>query len=211
MTEKTDDFEAVRKVVAALEGFKKEDIERILRWSREKLGLSTETQLGKPTGEEQSKLDRSYDKPITDIKTFVDKKNPKTDLHFATAIAYYYRFEAPEDQRKQEIIGEDLQEACRQAGRERLKNPSQTLRNAHAYGLLNKGSEPGKYIINTVGENLVAMTLPVVGGTGPIIRNQSRRVKKKKRFLKAMASAKKKEIRSPKKHQLNQPRNLRNE
>ena len=35
-----DDYEAVRTVVATLESFKPEDQERIIRWAREKLGLS---------------------------------------------------------------------------------------------------------------------------------------------------------------------------
>ncbi len=51
-------------------------------------------------------------------------------------------------------------------GRERLKRPDQTLRNAHMLGLLNKGDEPGTFCVNTVGENLVAMTLPG-DGTAP--------------------------------------------
>ncbi len=81
-------------------------------------------------------------------------------MHFAVTIAYYYRFEAQENQRKEEITAADLREACRQVGRKRLKDPGQTLRNAHSRGLFNK-SELGVYSINTVGENLVATALPV--------------------------------------------------
>src|SRR5229473_6579890 len=36
----SDDLEAVRTIVAALEGFDAKDKERILRWAREKLGLA---------------------------------------------------------------------------------------------------------------------------------------------------------------------------
>jgi hypothetical protein len=35
-----------------------------------------------------------------------------------------------------------------------------TLHNAKQSGLLDSGTEAGKFAINTVGENLVAMTLP---------------------------------------------------
>jgi hypothetical protein len=35
-----------------------------------------------------------------------------------------------------------------------------TLNNAKNVGLLDGGSEAGKFAVNTVGENLVAMTLP---------------------------------------------------
>jgi hypothetical protein len=40
-----------------------------------------------------------------------------------------------------------------------LKFPAQTLINAHGAGLLDT-AERGAYAINSVGENLVAMTLP---------------------------------------------------
>ena len=40
MTTIPDDLEAVRKVIEALTPFNKDDQERIVRWAREKLGLS---------------------------------------------------------------------------------------------------------------------------------------------------------------------------
>lgn len=39
MTKPTDDLEAVRTIVEALESFESEDKERIIRWAREKLKL----------------------------------------------------------------------------------------------------------------------------------------------------------------------------
>jgi hypothetical protein len=104
--------------------------------------------------------------PVSDIKSFVEKKNPSFDTHFAATVAYYHRFEAPEHLRKESITKEDLQEACRQSGRERLRHPAQTLVNAHAQGLLDRGDR-GAYVINTVGENLVAMALPSDGKAKP--------------------------------------------
>ena len=93
--------------------------------------------------------------------------------------------EAPQADKKRAISKDDLQEACRKAGRERLANPGQTLRNAHQLGLLDKGEEPGSFSINTVGENLVAMTLP--GDTNSNPRSGAKRVRKKS----AKAAAKK--------------------
>jgi hypothetical protein len=95
----------------------------------------------------------------------VSAKSPKSDNQFAATVAYYFQFEAPQAERKKAISKDDLQEACRKAGRERLANPGQTLRNAHQMGLLDKGEEPGVFSINTVGENLVAMTLPGDGNS----------------------------------------------
>jgi hypothetical protein len=174
MKKELDDLEAVRTLISTLEGFEKADQERVIRWAREKLGLPSA-----PPGTPPAHApDKSF-KPVEtdsakgnagsgkDIKAFVAEKRPTTDNHFTATVAYYYRFEAPEPQRKGAISAEDLQDACRKAGRDRLKNPAQTLINAHSAGLLDK-AERGAYAINSVGENLVAMTLPgeAVGSSG---------------------------------------------
>jgi len=185
MTKNNDDLEAVRNVVTALEGFDPNDQERIIRWAKEKLGLASgnleglPTQTSPPTTQQHHHIGQPYTKLKTDIKTFVDTKDPKSDMYFAATIAYYYRFEASLDQRKEEISSGHLQEACRQVGRRRLKNPGQTLINAHYHGLLDR-SETGSYSINTVGENLVAMTLPVSGNAGTAVRSRSKPPAKKK-------------------------------
>ncbi len=179
--EKLDDLEAVRTVVASIQPFEPADQERILRWAREKLGLVAAGASDKApsTISGGNELQRSnIPGKQTDIKTFIDLKKPQTDIQFTAAVAYYYRFEAPEPQRKASIIAADLQDACRQTGRERLKRPDQTLVNAHNQGYLDKGGERGTYVVNTVGENLVAMTLP----EGPSV-SRSRVVRGRKKRL----------------------------
>ena len=52
--------------------------------------------------------------------------------------------------------------------------PAQTLVNAHYQGYLEKGTQRGTYVINTVGENLVAMALPE-GATAGSAASPSRR------------------------------------
>ena len=52
--------------------------------------------------------------PPSDIKTFVNQKAPKSDLHFVATVAYYHQFVAPNDQRKDSITKDDL---VRRAGR----------------------------------------------------------------------------------------------
>jgi hypothetical protein len=164
----SDDLDAVRKVVDALDGFEAKDQERIIRWAREKLGLtqpsvaapslpspvpaSATPATGQPSG------GRSQD-----IKSFIASKSPQSDVQFATAVAYYYRFEVSEAQQKLAITAEDLQDAARKVDRDRLTKPSQTLVNAYNQGLLDKAGERGAYSLNTVGENLVAMALPASG------------------------------------------------
>jgi hypothetical protein len=80
----------------------------------------------------------------TDIKTFVDFKKPLSDSQFAATVAYYYRFEAPEPQRKASLSSADLIDACRQTGRERLKHPAQTLVNAHTQVTWTRGASAAR-------------------------------------------------------------------
>jgi len=188
MAKQTDDLEAVRLVTSALEGFSRDDQERIIRWAREKLGFAptaanptdpirtqkfAPAQLSPPN----EPADVIRPQAAKDLKTFVINKSPKNDIQFAATIAYFYRFEALLEQRRNEIDRVILQDACRLAGRERLKDPLKTLNNAKSQGLLDSGSEAGKFVINTVGENLVAMTLPNQSGS---VSYQTKSTKPKK-------------------------------
>jgi hypothetical protein len=98
-----------------------------------------------------------------DLRTFVAEKQPNSDVQFAATVAFYHRFEAPAGQRKESINADDLKEACRLVNRKRFKLPLTTLNNARNLGLLDSAGR-GLFAINSVGENLVAMTLP--SGTG---------------------------------------------
>lgn len=161
-TKKLDDYDAVRTIVDTLQGFTNEDQERILRWAKEKVGLNAQIPpsiSSSPVAPVVATMPTSH-VPKT-IKAFVDEKNPQSDVQLATAIAYFYRFEAPPEQRKEQIDATLLRDACRLAGRPgKLTQPLKTLSNAHAGGLLDRGSERGTFVINSVGENLVGMILP---------------------------------------------------
>lgn len=170
-----DDFDAVRTVIEALTGFEAEDQERILRWAREKLGLKTQSPSPVPAanvpvvpptiGAAPPALAAIADN-ASDIKTFVQAKSPSSDVQFVAVVAYFYRFQAPLQIRKEAISAEDVLEACRLTGRQRPSKISQTMVNAHNQGLLDRAEGRGTYAINTVGENLVALTLPSGGPNG---------------------------------------------
>jgi hypothetical protein len=86
--ETPDDLEVVRTFVAALQPFEPKDQERIIRWVREKLGLAAPA-----TGASDKAPADEKELPgkPTDIKAFIDLKSPQSDIHFAAAVAYYYR------------------------------------------------------------------------------------------------------------------------
>jgi hypothetical protein len=172
MSTPKDDLDAVRTIVEVIKEFKSDEQQRIFRWVAEKLGFP---QPFEPSGHRPpaGAAVPGVTPPVTpkqppsssglDIKSFITNKKPRSDVQFASAVAYYYRFEAPQAERKDEINKDDLQEAARKVNRDRFANPLKTLQNAHQLGMLDKGSEKATFTINSVGENLVAMTLP---GTG---------------------------------------------
>jgi len=157
-----DEFDALRTIVKTLEPFGGDDQNRILRWVAEKLGLSQPQRQAPPpdagaAGTPASQPDTSLPAGAKDIKSFVAQKKPKNDMQFAAVVAYYHRFEAAT--KKDSITQADLLDACRMANYTRPPAPGQTLRNAVNAGLLDK-AERGAFSVNSVGENLVAVTLP---------------------------------------------------
>jgi len=120
-----------------------------------------------------------------DIKTFTEAKAPKSDVQFATVVAYFYRFEVAEQDQKDAIDAKTLKEAARLAGRRRPPRPSATLTNAKNAGYLDSAGS-GRFKINAVGENLVAVTLPggsseaAAGTRGPRARRNKKAAKKNK-------------------------------
>src|SRR6266850_4284462 len=165
MAVKTDDLEAVRLVAETLQPFTVDDRERIIRWAREKLGMTVAVAPAilrrtdvPPTDAPKEAASMSAQAGV-DIKKFVTEKAPRSDTHFAATVAYYHQFKAPENQRKESITKEDFVEACRQVDRKRPKRPAQVLVNAYQDGLFDRGGK-GHYKLNSVGENLVAMALP---------------------------------------------------
>ena len=174
---KSDDLDAVRTLVEALKDFDAVEQRRIIRWAEEKLGLASQRPAGASIlGEVTTELPTPR---ASDIRAFVQQKQPGSDNQFAAVVAYFYAFEAPESQRKTEINASDLQEAARLAGRTRLASPINTLHNASRLGYLDKGSR-GHFRVNTVGENLVAMALPGGAMDAPRSAKKGRKKAKKK-------------------------------
>jgi hypothetical protein len=178
MSKPADEFEASRTIVETLKEFKQPEQQMIFRWAAERLGLPQPFGAGSAThvvppratsplsAAPAASATHAAAPSVQDIKSFVAAKNPRSDVQFAATVAYYFQFEAPPSERKEAINKDDLQDACRKVGRERFKNPYGTLANAHTLGLLDKGPEKATYSINSVGENLVAMTLPGEGDPG---------------------------------------------
>jgi hypothetical protein len=173
MSDEISDFDAAKSISDVLKGMEKERQQRVLRWVAESLDIavhvrpaaahdighvgSSDTGVGAQATASAAAASRQ---PV-DIKTFVESKSPKSDIQFATVVAYYYRFVAQDN--REAISSEILQNATRLVGRSRFATPVMTLNNAKKQGYLDT-AERGTFRINSVGENLVAMTLPGTDG-----------------------------------------------
>jgi hypothetical protein len=170
-----DDFEVGKAIFEKLKDLPPERQQRVLRWVAEGLGVPVAS-AGSGISEQWIRTAPTAQGPQSmplenlapkDIKSFMGEKNPRSDVQFAAAVAYYYRFEAPPAQRRDTIDAKLLQEATRLVGRARFANPRFTLNNAKSQGYLD-ASARGEFSINTVGENLVAMALPGEGRSGGV-------------------------------------------
>jgi hypothetical protein len=155
----SSEFDAAKIIVETLSGLERVQQERAIRFASEALGI-TMTQPIILQRREESQLpahETSESKGLIDIKQFAEGKAPKNDVQFAAVAAYYYQFESPPQQRRDTIDAELLSEAARLVGRRR---PSRfALNNAKNAGYLSSAGH-GQFKLSTVGENLVAVTLP---------------------------------------------------
>jgi hypothetical protein len=187
MTKPADKFEATRTVVETIKEFDPKEQEMIFRWAAETLGLpqpfsvatrgpvNTASTIA-ATPPQPSIVPAAASGSAQDIQSFVASKRPRSDVQFAATVAYYYRFVAPEPEKKASITEKDLLDACRKVTRQRPKHPYMTLNNAFHAGLLDR-PDKGSFSINAVGENLVAMTLP---GENPAVNAKKKTVKTRK-------------------------------
>lgn len=179
----TSHFDAAKSIVEALKGLDKPLQALAIRFASETLGIQeiTVAQKSIPPGVTETQVSSHGATHSTDIRQFTAAKAPKSDQQFAAVAAYFYRFEATEANRKDSIDADILREAARLADRKRLTNPLATLNNAKNSGFLDVAGS-GKFQINAVGENLVAMALPENASDSPPKRHVSKRkvVTKKK-------------------------------
>ena len=98
-----DNLGAARIVRDALRGFTQEEQKLILRWAAESLGINPVSPSAPvpvrpapgpplPPTPAMSSSGVNTPKATKAINTFVDEKDPQTDIQLAATIAYYYRF-----------------------------------------------------------------------------------------------------------------------
>lgn len=162
-----NEFDAAKIIAETLAGLDRPQQERALRFASEALGLKMPEAAIAARQPDYSPSVENVREPTRalDIKQFTESKAPQSDQQFAAVVAYYYQFEAPAHARRDTINVEFLGEAARLATRKRPGRHA--LNNAKKAGYLDSAGH-GEFRLNTVGENLVAITLPgksVAGGS----------------------------------------------
>jgi hypothetical protein len=184
-------LDAAQKIVAELDGMPPDQQKLAVRFAMETLGLQMPTAMPSSAPQVRTPSPSSPSAPTqtpdhsTDIRSFTTLKAPKSDQQFAAVVAYFYQFEAKPEQKKDFIDADIMKEAARLAGRAQVQRWNMTLTNAKNAGYLD-GAGAGKYKLSSVGENLVAITLPGDGNVGQIkksgaAKKPSKQVNKKKR------------------------------
>jgi len=165
----------------------KEQQQLSLRFAMETIGLQLPTPLtppAPPPGQPgQANRPPSGGDHSSDIRAFTAAKAPSSDQQFAAVVAYFYQFEAKPEDRKDTIDAATMKEAARLAGRPQVQRWAMTLNNAKNAGYLDSAGT-GSFKLSSVGENLVAITLPG-GGTNaspkPRKKSTAKKIAKKKR------------------------------
>jgi hypothetical protein len=187
-------LDAAQKIVVELTGMNPEHQSLALKFAIETLGLQLPAALsraGAPPAKPPQPAPQhasSGTDHVTDIRSFTAMKAPKSDQQFTAVVAYFYQIEAKPDERKEAIDADVMKEAARLAGRPQVARWNMTLTNAKNAGYLDAAGN-GKFKLSSVGENLVAITLPGDGGSG---QSKSSSGNKKPKKKSAKKSAKKK-------------------
>lgn len=176
---------AAQTIVEELAGMSPEQQSLALRFAMETLGLQTpSTPAPSPTAHQASAPQAQASSPSgadhsTDIRAFTAMKSPNSDQQFTAIVAYFYQFEAKPDERRDTINAETMKEAARLAGRPQVERWNMTLTNAKNAGYLDAVGS-GNFKLSSVGENLVAITLPSSAGKGVTAVRSARKKTSKK-------------------------------
>lgn len=182
---------AAQSIVAELTGMTPDQQTLALRFATETLGLKPPAALLPAVASQPAAAVALTQPPTgaghsTDIKSFTALKSPKSDQQFTAVVAYFYQFEAKVEDRKSVIDADTMKDAARLAGRPQVGRWNMTLTNAKNAGYLDMESY-GKYKLSSVGENLVAITLP-----GGPVQTSHKKPKKPAKKTRSKKSVKKK-------------------
>lgn len=173
-------LDAAQKIVAELTGMTSEHQTLALKFSMETLGLQLSApspRVAEPLVQPQSQISPRTASNSADIRSFTAMKAPKSDQQFTAVVAYFYQLEAKPGEKKEAIDADIMKEAARLANWPQVQRWNMTLTNAKNAGYLDAAGT-GKFKLSSVGENLVAITLPGDGSASPSVKSKKKSSKK---------------------------------
>ncbi len=184
-----DDVKAISALIAALKPLNAESRVHVLEFVLKKLGISLSVQHASPAhvppaAHTPAAPPATPPQPpppsgVHDIRSFAAEKKPKTVNEKVAVIGYYLAQLAPEGERRDYLIADDIKAYFIQADLQLpTAPPNVTLINAKNAGYFN-ASDRGQYKLNAVGHNLVAHKLPS-GEAGEAKRRAAPRKPRKK-------------------------------
>jgi hypothetical protein len=199
MADETSDDEVVKAISTLMGALKPLDADsrtHVLEFVMKRLGIAGAGQAepvqdlrGQPFTREESLREPTPENRavgLPDIRSFAAEKKPKTVNEKVAVLGYYLAQLAPEGERRDHLISDDIKSYFIQAGFELpTAPPNMTLSNAKHAGYLNQ-LDRGQYKLNAVGHNLVAHKLPAgESGVEPRRRSSPRKPAKSKAKKKA--------------------------
>ena len=163
-TRNDSELEAIRAMADALTSLDTDARNRVIDYVLDRFGIARgspvtpsplSTPLAQPTEASSSQLPGHQE----DIRSFREKKAPRSAIQMATVVAYYLAELAPLDERKDTVNVADIRKYFVQASYPLPSKPQFTLVNAKNAGYFDV-IEPGTYRLNPVGYNLVMHSLP---------------------------------------------------
>jgi hypothetical protein len=176
-----DDVKAIPVIIAALKPLNAESRIRVLEFVLKKLGVSLSANAPHTDALPAAPTTPLPANPppfgVRDIRSFAAEKQPRTVNEKVAVIAYYLAHLAPEGERRDYLISDDIKPYFIQADFALpTAAPGMTLTNAKNAGYLN-ALDRGQYKLNAVGHNLVAHKLP--GGEAGETKRASKPARKK--------------------------------
>ena len=161
MAEKDRELEAIRTVIGALDPLDEQEKSRVLEYVLKRLQMAAVR--GPSQTASQVSSVPSVTRPVADIRSLKEEKQPRSANEMAALVAYYLSELAPDGERSDTINANTLRQYFKMAAFRLPREPKQTLPNAAAAGYLDTAGR-GEYRLNPVGYNLVVHALPREGG-----------------------------------------------
>lgn len=161
MAGKDRELEAIRTVIGALGPLDEQEKSRVIEYVLKRFQMAAVRAPSQAVS--QGSPGASVTRPVADIRSLKEEKQPRSANEMAALVAYYLSELAPDGERSDTVNANAIRRYFKMAAFRLPREPQQTLPNAAAAGYLDNAGR-GEYRLNPVGYNLIVHGLPRGGG-----------------------------------------------